>query len=129
MGMFPISVVLFCHILHPPSFFYRVMKNIRRETLFGVWALSECVQKLFEMDDSIEETLVKSRELYLALLIINKRCVKIKNGEYDQICETLSTIKKALNSADIGFENMLDFLSEKSDTITAQTKTNIIKLI
>lgn len=105
------------------------MKNIRRETLFGVWALSECVQKLFERDDSIEETLVKTRELYLALLIINKKCVKIKNGEYNQICETLAAIKKALNSADIGFEIMLDFLSEKSDTITAQTKTNIIKLI
>ena len=105
------------------------MKSIRRETFFGVWALSECVQKLFDRDDSIEETLVKTRELYLALLIINKKCVKIKNEEYNQICETLAAIKKALNSADIGFEIMLDFLSEKSDTITAQTKTNIIKLI
>ena len=105
------------------------MKNIRRETLYGVWALCECVQKLYEMDDLIEETLARTRDLYLALLIINKKCVKIKNGEYDQIRETLAVIKNALNASKIELDDMLDFMGSKSDTITAQTKTNIIKLI
>ena len=89
------------------------MKSIRRETLYSIWALAETANRFNECD-CLRSTIEISRELCLALFVINKKCVKIKNDEYNGLCEGCKAIKTALGDR---FDDIFKFLRKKQPAI------------
>lgn len=94
-------------------YIFACMKSIRRETLFGIWALASTANK-FKESDCLEQTIDTSRELYLALCTINKKVVKIKNGDYNDLCVGCKQIFKTFGRR---YDDIFNHLSVKEPTM------------
>lgn len=89
------------------------MKSIRRETLYGIWTLATTANTFCE-SESLQETIDTSRDLYLAMELLNKRTTKIKNGVYDELCKGCKQVHDALGE---NYDDIYNFLSNKSPII------------